>query len=439
MAARRNALFCVAAALRLLARADPGPIDYSLLDPCRGAQPLAPPASGAEVLALQNALAGSTYPTPEPLTGEFDSNTTAALLAFQVSRNLTADGVVGPLTMRAFDEALGIDASVSPGLLRILNSQVTPAITAAAVEILEQDWRRDVGLEVPFVADEADWVGRLELHYHPYNGTMRPWGYHHGISVFCELNSSCVNVSGSQFIAATDGMSVAEREAQILAQLRAGNVPQFLRNFSLEVTVKEGGHTIGFSVLPDYLAIGADADFIRIPTASFTAQCAADALGGSLPTAKMVDQIWRAAPVHVEPQPLPPTANMTSNAWFSEENALIEAELAAQGSPPRYLGVGGDKKDIVLTNMYSQRPNSTCIYGWPWLNGSNIQPLFCGHADTWADYSHGVRLVWPTVVVDGSSMSLDDVLRDPELSALLSYEGPIASPRVPSPCSSAGL
>lgn len=313
MSRLRHALFCLAAAL--LARADPGPTDYSLLDPCRGAQPLAPPASGAEVVALQNALAGSTYPTPEPLTGEFDANTTAALRAFQASKNLTADGVVGPRTMRAFDEALGMDASVSPGLLRILNSQVTPAITAAAVQILEQDWRRDVGLEVPFEADGADWVGRIELHYHPYNGTMRPWGYHHGVSVFCELNSSCVNVSGSQFIAATDGMSVAEREAQILAQLCAGNVPPFLRNFSLEVTVAGGGHTIVFNALPDYLAIGAtDADFMRIPTASFTAQCAADALGASLPTTKMVDLIWLAAQVQKTHPPTRPPANPSCNS-----------------------------------------------------------------------------------------------------------------------------
>jgi hypothetical protein len=126
---------------------------------------------------------------------------------------------------------------------------------------------------------------------------------------------------------------------------------------------------------------------------------------------------------------------MTSNAWFAQENALIEAELAVQGSPPRHLGVAGDKKDIVLTNTYVQRPNSTCIYGWPWLNGSNIQPLFCGHAATWADYSHGVRLIRTSVTVDGKPMALDDVLRDAELSALLSYEGPIASPRIPSPCS----
>ena len=428
-----------------LLHADPGPSDYALLDPCRGSSPLAPPAQGAEVLALQDALAGVTYPTAEPLTGVFDAATVLALQDFQVSRNLTADGVVGPLTMAAFDVALGLSAAVSPGLLRITDSQVTPAITAAAERILEDDWRRDIGYEVPFVADGKQWVGRIELHYHPFNGTMKPWGYHHGVSVFCTLNSSCVNVSGSEFLAATTGMSVAEREAQIYAQLvLRKNVPPFLlNNFSLEVTVVGGGHTIVFAALPDYLSIGAtDADFVRIPTAAFTAQCVADAAGASLPTTKMVDLLWRAAPVHVEPRPLPPTSNMTSNAWFALEQAAIEAELAALGAPPRYRGVGGDKKDIVITNAYSAHPNGTCIYGWPWLNGSNIQPLFCGHAASYADYSHGVRLVRDTVVLDGArGVPLAAVLADAALSALLSDEGPIASPRVPVPpggCLAAG-
>lgn len=422
-------------ALLAAGRGDPGPSDYSLLDPCRGAAPLAPPASGPEVVALQNALAGATHPTPEPLTGAFDAATLAALKGFQTARNLTADGIVGADTMRAFDAALGIAANVSRGLLRITNAQVTPAITAGAVAILQRYGRDDLGLEVPFAADNATWVGRLELHYHPFNGTMKPWGYHHGVSVLCLLNSSCLPPTGSAFMAATAGMRVAEREAQILAQLLRRNVPPFLTAFTVAVTAAAGGHSVTFSALPDYLAIGNASDFVRIPVAAFTAQRVADAWGGaSLPTTRMVDLIAAAARVvRVEPRPLPPNASMTTNAWFAWSNALIEAQLADAGSPPRRDGVAGDKKDIVITNEYVTHPNGTCIYGWPWRNGSNIQPLYCGHAAAYADYSHGARLVSRDVVLDGRPAHLDDVLTDAALAGLLSDEGPIPDPRVPLP------
>ena len=39
---------------------------------------------------------------------------------------------------------------------------------------------------------------------------------------------------------------------------------------------------------------------------------------------KMVDLIWGAAAVRVAPQPIPPAPNMTSNAVFAQEQALIE-------------------------------------------------------------------------------------------------------------------
>lgn len=87
----------------------------------------------------------------------------------------------------------------------------------------------------------------------------------------------------------------------------------------------------------------------------------------------------------------------------------------------------------MITNEYVTHPNGTCIYGWPYVNGSNIQPLYCGHAAQYADYSHGARLVSPDVTLDGQPARLDDVLRDAALAYLLSSEGPIPVPRVPLP------
>lgn len=413
---------------------DAGPADYFELAPCRHGSPLAPPASGAAVIALQNALAGATWPTPEPLSGVFDAPTSESLRAFQAARGLAVDGIVGPATMAAFDAALGLAAAPSPGLLRISDAQVTPAITVGAERVLAADGRRDIGTEVAFQADNRTWVGRIELHYHPFNGTMRPWGYHHGVSVFCTLDSSCVAPGGAAFLAATAGMTVPAREAAILQQLLARNMPPWLLSPpSLAVMVAGSGHVLTFRAMPDVLAIGGADDFVRIPVAAPTAQRVADAFAASLPTTKMVDLITAAAAVRVQPVPLPPSVNMTSNAYFSQSEAAIEAELAAAGSPPRERAVAGQKKDIVVSNGYVQHPDSVCIFGWPWLNGSNIQELFCGHAATYADYSHGARLVARSVELDGAEADIEDVLRDPLLATLISYEGAIPSPRIPLP------
>lgn len=57
--------------------------------------------------------------------------------------------------------------------------------------------------------------------------------------------------------------------------------------------------------MPDYLAIGSNDDFVRIPMDPKTAQKIADQTGTSLPTTKMVDDIYKQADTRLTPQPLP--------------------------------------------------------------------------------------------------------------------------------------
>jgi hypothetical protein len=60
----------------------------------------------------------------------------------------------------------------------------------------------------------------------------------------------------------------------------------------------------------------------------------------------------------------------------------------------------------------------------------SIQPLTTAHLKDYVDYSHGVRLVSKKVLVDGKVTSIVNILRDPELSGILSDEGPIKDIRV---------
>jgi murein L,D-transpeptidase YcbB/YkuD len=67
--------------------------------------PLKPGDQGAEVKALQRALASLGYSTGAA-DGVYGPSTTAAVTAFQKASNLTADGILGPQTLLALSTAL---------------------------------------------------------------------------------------------------------------------------------------------------------------------------------------------------------------------------------------------------------------------------------------------------------------------------------------------
>jgi hypothetical protein len=173
----RRALFAALLALALAPSATFADVasDLALLD----GPSLRLGARGPAVAALQRLLteAGS------PLTadGAFGPRTEAAVRAFQGGHGCAVDGVVGPQTRAALASALG--APPTRTLRRLRNSEVTPAISAEAVRILHTYRPMPIGFQVPFTADGREYVGRIELHYHPPGGPMRPWGPHKGVSV----------------------------------------------------------------------------------------------------------------------------------------------------------------------------------------------------------------------------------------------------------------
>jgi hypothetical protein len=94
--------------------------------------------------------------------------------------------------------------------------------------------------------------------------------------------------------------------------------------------------------------------------------------------------------------------------------------------------VSGDKKDVVISNLIYSTANRVCIYGWIQTNGSPIQPLTNVHADTYMDYSHGIRLVQDTCMLDGTTVTtIQNVLESSTLNPILSDEGTISQPWYP--------
>ncbi|MEV6318080.1 hypothetical protein [Streptomyces sp. NPDC051776] len=232
---------------------------------------------------------------------------------------------------------------------------------------------------------------------------------------------------GSAVLAATDGLSYEERDQVFADELAGGNLPEFLRSFiEIELTASDGAgaQTVVVRVMPDYLAVGSDDDWVRVPLMCMSAQSLADAWGMQIPTTKVVDAAWQQAALRLTPYPLPAGPDMGSNAYIAKHQERIEEQ---RGDAPHDL-TAGQKKDVVVSNRLASHPSSVAIYGWHGQDGVPIQPLSTAHAKTYTDYSHGIRLVGGTVRVDGEDRPFADVVADSALAGLLSDEGPITTP-----------
>lgn len=236
---------------------------------------------------------------------------------------------------------------------------------------------------------------------------------------------------GSEVMQQVLNISGPERDAVIERQILSGNMPAFQRRLT-PVTLSGKGADgkitdITICVTPEYLSVGSDADFVRVPLGLPAAARIADNLGFFLPTPRMVDAIYQQAEVHLAPSPMAPTRQMSSTDYLVRHNVTVEKARTRAARTPGSL-TAGQKKDIVLTRRLLNAHGRVAIYGWHRTNGRPIQPLSTVHGAQYADYSHGVRLVAPTALVNGEPRPLAEVLADRDLAGIISSEGPIDNP-----------
>jgi hypothetical protein len=240
---------------------------------------------------------------------------------------------------------------------------------------------------------------------------------------------------GSEFAKSIASLERPDREEKIYFQVALGNVPDFLRKLApihTQSVTNDRTNSAVYYVTPDYLAIGSDADYFLVPLSPITAQRVADLAHCSLPTKKMVDDIYAAAAVKLTPSPIPPSPAMVTMPIFVEHDATVHGQRKEElEKHPLGALVAGHKKDVVISGKLPSTGGKVAIYGWHKPDGKPIQPLYTGHADYYADYSHGIRLVQTKLTVNGHSRTITEVLADPELSILLSDEGPITNPKYP--------
>lgn len=239
---------------------------------------------------------------------------------------------------------------------------------------------------------------------------------------------------GWDFMLRADSLSFWPLDSAIVSEIVRGNVPQAMRFFQKivirtaavdSVAALKTPHTIELLVLPDYLMVGTDDDYVRMPMSPVAAGAIAQALDCSLPTAYMVDRINDVAQGRLDIFAFRPRGNRNSDPIvYQDHNHVLVRMFEMRGYR---LGqfISGLKKDIIQTcwrKLSPLYPHEVVIYGWHHPDGHPQQPMFLRHADYYADYSHGVRLVSNHVVVDGEKVDLRQLLRHPTLFKLLSDE-----------------
>lgn len=229
---------------------------------------------------------------------------------------------------------------------------------------------------------------------------------------------SVTALSGSEFLDVLRKSPISQRESLIISEVMSGNVPASIRNLKEVVVGEVEGTPVSIYVLPDYLAVGSSEDFVRVPLGLKAAMTLASQLGMTLPTRKMVDDIYEVADTQLAPRPLPPSREMAGISYLLKHEKLVTAQLAK--CEPGL--VAGHKKDLVLSPRLVSRKGKVAIYGWHRKNGRAIQPLSTVHGADYYDYSHGIRLVSKIVGFGGRTLMLEEAASRAPFKKLLTDE-----------------
>jgi hypothetical protein len=245
-------------------------------------------------------------------------------------------------------------------------------------------------------------------------------------------------LTGSQFVAtiSANTLTLNARENLIFTEISNGNVPDFYRSLipvTSTATIGGGAQIVTYYVIPDYLAIGNDTNYFICPMSPMLATRIGDLTACTLPTRKMVNDIWATATVKLAPAPISPGPGMTTVPVFDQHNLTVKnLRQAVVLQHPLGELVSGDKKDVVISNQIYTNSNRVIIYGWHQTNGTPIQPLSGVHADTYMDYSHGIRLVQNSCMLNGTTpTTVQSILQSSVLNSILSDEGQILQPYYP--------
>ena len=228
-----------------------------------------------------------------------------------------------------------------------------------------------------------------------------------------------------------------DRERLILDIIESG--PERISYNWVPLKIEHKEHVGEFLVLADALKI----DGIRINVTAITNQLIADRFVAMMLTAKLADHIWHQADIKIKPRPRPITASIKAMIEHSQD---IDKQLVGSDCTNKIISTVG-KYWILDSKLAKPKvPNQAINYGWH-FSGSNyngisgnvnasllkdpnngmyyrvIQPASSHHNGIHSDYSQICGLVARECTIDGIRMDIEHVLKDPELSYIVSHTG----------------
>ena len=125
---------------------------------------------------------------------------------------------------------------------------------------------------------------------------------------------------------------------------------------------------------------------------------------------------------------------------FIDHNDMVHQQrFAVTNTYPVGTLTGGDKKDVIISGrIYTNFANTdvsnpVVIYGWHYLDGSHIQNVYNGHEETYADYSHGIRLVQMNATLNGQPNTFTNIVKNPAIAGVLSDDPYYTNNVIPTP------
>jgi hypothetical protein len=70
------------------------------------------------------------------------------------------------------------------GLRRLRKAETSPAMLQVAASIVKRHYAKATGTEITVDVEGKQIVARIERHFHPEGGAVKPWGFHPGVSLF---------------------------------------------------------------------------------------------------------------------------------------------------------------------------------------------------------------------------------------------------------------